>query len=60
MQNKLPPYDYQNLTEQIHLVFYDFLEQEYRILRRGESDEELLESCTDNILRLIRRQGGQV
>ena len=52
-------YDYKNLRTIIHKIFYDFLDRELECAKDGEFDHEFLEAKTDDILRLIRRQGGQ-
>ncbi len=59
MQNN-NPYEYAELREEIHYILNDFFEYEYELFKNGEFDHEFLEASTDNILRLIRRQGGQV
>jgi len=54
------PYEYAELREEIHYILNDFFKYEYELFKNGEFDHEFLEVSTDNILRLIRRQGGQV
>ena len=60
MQNNLPPYDYKNLRDMIHVILYDFLNRELECSKDKEFDFEFMEAKTDDILRLIKRQGGQV
>lgn len=52
--------DYRELREEIHKVLCDFLSYEYPLQNDGEFDFEYLEFRTDDILRLIRRQGGTI
>ena len=58
MQNKLPPYNYINLRTVIHDILYDFFEREMECSKDKEFDFEFMEAQTDEILRLIKRQGG--
>ena len=60
MKNKLPPYDYNNLRTTIHIIFYDLLDREFECAKGNEFDNEFLEMQTDEVLRLIRQQGGEV
>lgn len=55
--NKL---DYSELREEIHKILCDFLSYEHPLQNDGEFDFEFLEFRTDDILRLIRRQGGTI
>ena len=50
--------DYSELRKEIHKVLCDFLEHEHPLQNDGEFDFEYLEFRTDDILRLIKRQGG--
>lgn len=59
MQNE-KPYDYENLRNIIHSILYDFFDRELECSKDNEFDFEFMESKTDDILRLIRRQGGEV
>ena len=58
MLNNLFPLDYKHLRNNIHLVFYDLLKREIECAKDNEFDNEYMEACTDDILRLIKRQGG--
>ena len=60
MQNNLQPYDYNHLRAVIHSILYNFFDRELECAEDGEFDFEFMESKTDDILRLIRRQGGEV
>lgn len=60
MQNDLPPYDYKNLRTVIHNILYSFFDRELECAKGKEFDFEFMETKTDDILKLIRRQGGQV
>lgn len=55
MQNK---FEYSELRDEIHKIFLDFLNREIICHEKNEFDFEYLESKTDEVLRLIRRQGG--
>ena len=55
--NKL---DYRELREEIHKILCEFLSHEHPLQNDGEFDFEFLEFSTDDILRLIRRQGGTI
>ena len=59
MQNNLLPYDYGELRDAIHDIFYNFLDWELKCAESGEFDFEWMEYKTDDILHLIIRQGGQ-
>ena len=52
--------DYSELRETIHKILCDFLEHEHQLQNDGEFDFEFLEFRTDEILRLIKRQGGEI
>ena len=58
MQNNLPPLDYKYLRNNIHNILYDFFGRELECAKDNEFDNEYMEACTDDILRLIERQGG--
>lgn len=60
MQNNWTPYNYENLRAVIHNILYSFFDYELECAKDNEFDFEMLELKTDDILRLIRRQGGQV
>ena len=60
MQNNLQPYDYKNVRTVIHNILYSFFDHELECSKEQEFDFEFMESKTDEILRLIKRQGGQV
>ena len=49
---------YDELRRKIHDIFGDFLHHEIEICNAGEFDFEYMEFCTDDILHLIKRQGG--
>lgn len=51
---------YGQLRKDIHQVFYDFFEHEYRIQKAGEFDFEFMEFRTDDILRIIKSCGGDI
>lgn len=48
---------YLELRDEIHKILCGFLEYELPIQNDGEFDFEYMEFCTDDILRLIKRQG---
>ena len=50
--------NYSELREEIHRILCDFLEFELPIQNDGEFDFEYMEYRTDDILHLIKRQGG--
>ena len=50
--------NYSELREEVHKILCDFLEFESPIKNGGEFDFEYMEFRTDEILRLIKRQGG--
>lgn len=56
-ENKL---DYSELREEIHKILCDFLSYEHPLQNDGEFDFEYLEFRTDDILRLIKKQGGSI
>lgn len=60
MQNNLQPYDYENIRTVIHNILYSFFDRELECSKGQEFDFEFMELKTDEILRLIKRQGGQV
>ena len=49
MLNKM---SYAELREKIYIIFYDLLNREF--------DNEFLETQTDEVLRIIQQQGGQI
>lgn len=51
---------YGELRKEIHKVLCDFLSYEHPLQNNEEFDFEYLEYRTDDILRLIRRQGGLI
>ena len=53
-------YEYAQLRKDIHQVFYDFLNHEYRICKAGEFDVEFMEYRTDDILNIIKNCGGNI
>ena len=54
------PYNYSILRTVIHNILYSFFDHELECSKGNEFDFEFMEAKTDDILRLIRRQGGQV
>ena len=60
MPNNMEPLDYTELRETINTILSNFFNYEFDLVQNGEYDWETEESYTDDILRLIRRQGGQV
>lgn len=60
MQNNMEPLDYTELRDTINTILNNFFIYEFDLYQNGEYDWETEESVTDDILRLIRRQGGQV
>lgn len=52
--------NYGELREEIHKILCDFLAYECPLHNNGEFDSEFLEFRTDDILQLIKRQGGFV
>ena len=48
-------YSYGQLRKDIHQVFYDLINHEYRICKAGEFDFEFMEYRTDDILRIIKK-----
>jgi len=61
MQNNLmKPLEYTELRTCINELLSSFFNYEFDLVQHGEYDWETEESYTDDILRLIRRQGGQV
>ena len=57
MQNNLPM-EYNDLRVYIHEILYDLLSREIQCHEDNEFDYEYMESITDQILRLIKQQGG--
>lgn len=49
---------YSELRHEIHQIFYNLLEREIECSKGGEFDYEFMECRTDDILKLIRQQGG--
>ena len=56
--NKLTKYDYETTRSAIHAIFWKFWDREIDCDQSGEFDYEWMEACTDDILSLIKRQGG--
>lgn len=54
------PYDYSQLRAAIHNILYSYFVRELECSKDDEFDFEFMEAKTDDILRLIRKQGGQV
>ena len=52
------PLGYKELREEIHKIFNEYFEHEMECWNGGEYDFEFMEFRTDDILRLIQRQGG--
>ena len=52
--------DYCELREEIHKALCDFLLYDHPLQNDGEFDFEYLEFKTDDILKLIKRQGGSI
>lgn len=52
--------DYGELRKEIYKILCDFLAYELPVQNRGEFDWEYLEYRTDDILRLIKLQGGTI
>ena len=57
MQNK---FEYKELREKIHKILFDFFDWELKCSKDNEFDFEFLEFRTDEILKLIQRQGGSI
>ena len=57
MLNKM---SYAELREKVHVIFYDLLDREFECAKDNEFDNEFLEAQTDEVLRLIRQQGGEM
>lgn len=57
MLNKM---SYAELREKVHVIFYDLLDREFECAKNNEFDNEFLEAQTDEVLRLIRQQGGKI
>ena len=60
MPSDVSPLEYTVVREAVHYIFNMLLEHELECYQDGEFDYEFMECCTDDILRLIKRQGGQV
>ena len=58
--NLMEPLEYTELRTYINELLSSFFNYEFDLVQNGEYDWETEESYTDDILRLIRRQGGQV
>ena len=59
--NKGNNLSYSELRQEIHKILYDFFEHELQLQKEGEFfDFEYLDFRTDDILKLIRKQGGSV
>ena len=52
--------EYKELRDEIHKILFDFFEWETKCAKDKEFDFEFMEFRTDDILKLIRRQGGIV
>lgn len=50
--------NYAELRHKVHDILGDFLCHEIEICNAGEFDSDYMEFCTDDILHLIKRQGG--
>lgn len=57
MPNKM---SYAELREKVHVIFYDLLDREFECAKDNEFDHEFFEMQTDEVLQLIRQQGGEV
>ena len=55
MQNKLT---YTELRNEIHNILFEFFDREQECSKGNEFDFEWMEFKTDNILQLIKQQGG--
>ena len=60
MLNNTEPLEYVELRDTINTILSNFFNDEFDLYQNGEYNWEAQESFTDDILRLIRRQGGQV
>ena len=56
-ENKL---EYKELRNEIHRILFDFFDWEMKCNKDKEFDFEFMEFRTDEILKLIQRQGGIV
>ena len=56
-ENKL---EYKELRNEIHRILFDFFDWEIKCNKDKKFDFEFMEFRTDEILRLIRRQGGTI
>lgn len=52
------PYNYSELRDKIHNILSQLLEREIDCAKGEEFDNEFFEAITDNILSLIKQQGG--
>ena len=57
MPNKM---SYAELREKVHVIFYYLLDREFECAKGNEFDHEFLETQTDEVLRLIQQQGGEI
>ena len=48
------------LRKEIHRILYDFFDFELECSKGNEFDFEFMEFRTDELLRLIKRQGGNI
>lgn len=53
-------FEYKKLRNEIHEILFDFFDGEFKCSKDNEFDFEFLEFKTDEILRLIQRQGGTI
>ena len=60
MPSDTSPLEYAVVREFIHNIFNMLLAREFECYQGGEFDYEFMECCTDEIIRLIKRQGGEV
>ena len=58
MENKIVPLEYYLLREKIHNILSNYFCGQFHCVQNNEFDYEWLESQTDEILRLIKQQGG--
>lgn len=59
-ENKEDQLDYGELRKKIQKILCDFLNYECSLQNNGEFDFDFLEFRVDDILRLIKRQGGSI
>lgn len=50
--------EYSALRDELHAILDDFINREHDCLQDGEFDWEYQEMTVDEILRIIREQGG--